>query len=642
MLVVLAAAYLPGYASVRALDGTRLLALALAPALGAALAGIAAIAAPLISIEWSVLPFVLGAAVMLSSALGLRRLGVRLPATSLDGPLAPRNTVPGAPLWMAGAFAVALIPIARSAKRPDAVLERWDTLYHLSALARVRETGTASSLDLGSVSNTAGEPTAYPAAFHALATLVPGVEVPILLNGAVLAMAVLPWVVGIALLARAVFPRVVWAPFAAAMTAVLIPATPVDLWIHLSPIPNLSAFAVLPGTLAAAAALWGALLSTGDGVGTRGRQLRAVCASAGVVGLAGLGLGLLHPNAAVTALLILTVLTATSAAPFLRSRPQLMVIPALLLLPIVLLAYTPLGSPVTEFQGGLQVPWWTALGEVMLGLLTVWPMALGVVIAVLWWPGLVSTLRSPQRWIGIAWLAVAVMYLDAAMDSPLNLSILYYRGQDRIAMPLAMLSAVLVVPGLQCWSRLLARTMWRPEPVTGRRTSRGVATLVLVTLAVGAALGSIPARSDDAAKNIASEYPGRGRFLQQDELAAWARVAPQMDPELRVMSSPFTGASHMYALQGQQVYFPVAGISLSDEDRNLIWSVPLAARSRIYCQSLLDHDIGYVYQDRSPYAVDSRFAPLDEAGPDLGKILFETDHSRLIEIDCVSLHGRDD
>ena len=60
-ITVLAAAYLPGFAAVRLLGGSRWLALALAPALGAAVAGTAAIAAPLVGLRWSLLPFLLGA-----------------------------------------------------------------------------------------------------------------------------------------------------------------------------------------------------------------------------------------------------------------------------------------------------------------------------------------------------------------------------------------------------------------------------------------------------------------------------------------------------------------------------------------------------------------------------------------------------
>ncbi|WP_341856793.1 DUF6541 family protein [Brachybacterium sp. GPGPB12] len=239
-----------------------------------------------------------------------------------------------------------------------------------------------------------------------------------------------------------------------------------------------------------------------------------------------------------------------------------------------MLTYTPLGARVTGFSGGLQVPWWSALGEVGLGLLTVWPMALGTVIAVLWWPGLVSTSRGPLRWLAAAWIVVAVMYLDAAVDSPLNLSVLFFRGQDRIAIPLAMLSAPLVVPGSQAWARLLRRSL----PLGGPTVRGRAVVAVLVVLATLAALGSVPPRLDNAEKNLAAEYPGRGRFLQADELEAFARIAPELDPDLSILASPYSGAAHMYSLYGLNVHLPVAGTALTDQDRAAIAAVPYADR----------------------------------------------------------------
>src|SRR5699024_338072 len=94
--------------------------LALARALGAAGAGPAAVAAPLVGLRWSLLPFLLGAAVLLAVALGLRRLDVQLPATVLDGPLGPRPTVPFAGAWIAAAAGVAIAPIVYQAGRADA------------------------------------------------------------------------------------------------------------------------------------------------------------------------------------------------------------------------------------------------------------------------------------------------------------------------------------------------------------------------------------------------------------------------------------------------------------------------------------------------------------------------------------------
>ncbi|MGO2819245.1 MAG: DUF6541 family protein [Brachybacterium tyrofermentans] len=630
ILVVLAAAYLPGYVAVRALDGSRLLALALAPALAAAIAGISAVAASVLAWHWSMLPFLLGAAVLLAVAFGLRRLGVRLPSTILDGALSPRRAVPGGALWMIGALAVSLVPIAIRAGRPDAILERWDTLYHLSALQRIRETGDASSLHVGSVSNSAGDPTFYPAAFHALAAVVPGVTTPTLLNGTVLALAVVPWILGIALLARALFPTTGWAPFAAAITAALIPASPVDLWMHLSPVPNLSGFAALPGVIAAAAALWGALLPR--------FTLRPVVASLLVLGLAGAGLGLMHPNVAVTALILLTALTAVTGASSWRRRHWLVVVPVLTLLPVVLLSYTPLGSQVTGFNGGLVVQWWLALGEVALGLLTVWPMALGVVLAVLWWPGLISAFRTATwRWLAVAWVVIAVIYLDAALDSPLNLSTLYYRGQDRVSMPLAMLSAVLVVPGLQAWARLLVRSRGEARtPGAARadlRPARTV-TVILVIAAVAAALSSVPSRSDNAAKNLAADYPGRGRFLQADERALFEQYVPEMDQDGTLLASPFSGGAHLYAMFGQDVRLPVAGMAYTDLDRQLIYATEDAATDPASCRVLEENGIHYVYQERIPYNRHTTSDSLNVAGPDLGIVLFETDHSRMIQIDC--------
>ena len=86
-----------------------------------------------------------------------------------------------------------------------------------------------------------------------------------------------------------------------------------------------------------------------------------------------------------------------------RARPLLAAVPLLALTPMAMLMWTPLGATVRTSRGGLAVPWWTALGEVVLGLWTVWPMTLGVVMALLWWPGLVRSFTTPQRWVAVAW-----------------------------------------------------------------------------------------------------------------------------------------------------------------------------------------------------------------------------------------------
>lgn len=616
---VLVLLYAPGTAAVRLLRGSWALALALAPALGLALVGVTSVIAQKVGVAWSLLPWGLAVGVVLGAAALTRRFGITLPATVLDGPLLSRRHARWAVPAVVLAAALAILPIASAAGwRPDAVLERWDALYHLSALQWIRESGSASPLTLGAISNSQHIASTYPAAFHALATLVPGAPVPILLNGATLAVATVPWILGIALLARAVHPQIAWAPAAAAVLAALIPGTPLNEWIHLSPIPNLTGFAALPGLLAAAVVLWKPLL--------RGAGARAAVLITVLLGAGGIGLLLTHPNTAVMALLLLAALTGFSAVR--ERRWVLLLLPLALLVPVAVLQLTPLGGMVTDFSGGLKVPWWTGVGEVVLGLHTVWPMALGVVIALAWWPGLVRCARDTRAWLAIGWVIVVVLYLDAAVDSPLNLSVLFYRGQDRLTMPLAMLSCILAVEGIAWWGRFLLT-------VRGTATAaRRVIAMALVAVAVLATALSVPARAGNAAKNLETDYPGRGRFLQTDELAAWEAAAPGMDPAKKVLASPFTGASHMWALHGQSVQFAVAGTSLRHRDDLLIQAAADAATDPVACAFLQRWEIGYVYQDRSLYQYDPRYSALEGDLSGIGPVVFATPHSTLYEVQC--------
>lgn len=668
-LGVLLIAYAPGYLVVRAAAGSRGLALALAPALGACIAGVGAIAAQGVGLRWSLPVLIVLSAAAIALAGGLARLGFALPSTVLDAPwsaLGRRAQLAWSGI-LAGALLLAVGPIAARAGRADAVLERYDTLFHLTALAYIRETGQASSLTLNAVASPARSPASYPAAFHDLVALIPGIDIPILLNGATLALAVVPWALGAALLARVALPRTPWAPPACAAIAIVIPASPLDLWIHLSPIPNLVGFAFLGGALAGAAALWESCTGTvppADGsspveaeaapsraatapartaptrtapartaqirtVPVRTAPIRTAVAATGMIAAAGAGLTLLQPNVGVTALLAVAVLTAVTGLPHWRTRPLLAIVPLLALAPIAALVLTPLGARVTGFTGGLRVPWYTALGEVGLGLWTVWPMALGVCLAVLWWPGLVRAARTPRiRWIAALWGVLVVLYLDAAVDSPLNLSVLYFRGQDRIAVPLALVSALLVIPGLQAWARRLRLVGEDAEPLSAATRA------VLVLTAVAVALSSVPPRLDNAALNLDAEYAGRGRFLQADEVARFTEVADQLDPDATILASPYSGASHMYALLGLRAYVPVAGAVLTAPDRAAIDAVPEAGSSPAACRALRDRGIDYVYQESILYQRDTTFSPIGWGGDDLGPVVFETSHSRLIRVEC--------
>ncbi|MDO5663526.1 MAG: hypothetical protein Q4G40_12585, partial [Brachybacterium sp.] len=196
---------------------------------------------------------------------------------------------------------------------------------------------------------------------------------------------------------------------------------------------------------------------------------------------------------------------------------------------------------------------------------------------------------------------------------------------------LMMLCALLVVPGVRAWGRALhsgALGDWAAS--TGRGTARQVVVLLAVVL-VGI---SLPTRYDQAALNARLDTPDRPRFLQADELAEFERVAPHMDRDAVLLASPYTGGAHQYGLTGQRVRFPVAGMFLTTEDRALIAAVPQAATDPASCALLRDAEVAYLYQDWDPYLYMQTYEVLNDAGEDLGEVLFETDHSRLIRVQC--------
>lgn len=191
-------------------------------------------------------------------------------------------------------------------------------------------------------------------------------------------------------------------------------------------------------------------------------------------------------------------------------------------------------------------------------------------------------------------------------------------------MPLTMVTCVLVVPGLVAWARVLRARLSAPL----------VAVLVIAAAAVSAA--SIPSRLEHARLNAALEAPGRGRFLQADELAEFARVAPTMDRDGVILASPFSGASQLYGMTGQAVRFPVAGMSTNDADRSLLAAAGTAATDPAACRTLRDAGVRYIYQEHRPYQYYAAYQQVNRAEPTLGTVPFETSHSRLIEVDCAT------
>src|SRR5690606_40628076 len=106
------------------------------------------------------------------------------------GELVPR-TPTGDRVGVGAGVLLAAVPSLLATGSLDTPLQRWDAVFHLSALRLVAESGSASSLTLGSLSYGDGRASPYPAGWHALASLLPGGPTAVLTLGATVT-AVLP------------------------------------------------------------------------------------------------------------------------------------------------------------------------------------------------------------------------------------------------------------------------------------------------------------------------------------------------------------------------------------------------------------------------------------------------------------------
>lgn len=641
-------AYLPGLALARLLGiGTRTAA-AVAPAISAGLFGGGAIVAGLLEVRWNLLAALLTTVAGCLLALGprlllgaLHRASRRRTGRSAPPPPGPAGPLPAllpspraALAVLVPALALAIAPILLSFGSPGQPLQRWDALFHLSALRWIRETGFATTLRFSALSTTDGSGGVYPAAFHDLAALVPLAPVPIVLNAATLALAVVPWIHGTMFLTRALWPRLSWAPLAAGAAAAIAPAAPLNEWIHLAAIPNLVASAFLPGVLGVVVLGFRALrlrLHDGSGPHRAAPPGTAVAPLVLAAAVGAAGLGLMHPNVFIAMCLLVAAATAVAVLEQRRHRPRLSRASALVLLlavlPVGVIAVLPAAGVAGDFVGGLAISPPRALGELVSGLLTVWPMATGPLLWLLGYIGIWAQLRRGHVMLPVVLLVPLVLYMDAAIDSPLRLSALWYSGQDRISMLLTLVACLLVVPGLAHLERLTRRT---------EAPTRRLLRLLGLGVCVVVAAATIGPRLEYAERNLDLDRTDRPRYVDSAELEMLQEVSAQMDTDKLLLASPFSGGAHLYGMTGQKVRFPAAGMSPNPEDSARMDDVLAAPEDPAACRRLLEADIGYVYADRRPYNVGGEFTRLDQASPELGRVIGSTDHSMMIEIDCAT------
>lgn len=612
VLSLVALLYLPGlgFGLLAGLRGVVLV--GAAPAVTATTVGATAFLADRVGLGWGMLAYLLGTALTLGvgALLGWwrRRTGTSWAGTV--GPALDRLTVVGLGVaWSASAL-VAILVLRTGIGAPDALLQTWDSVFHLNAVQAIRELGNASLLGgLNSLSGPDAPTLYYPSVWHALVALAPG-SVPVAANASTVVMACVVWPLGIAALARVVVPSLPLVTLAAPVVGASFLAFPTVLLSTSGQWPNGLSVALLPGALAVAAFM----LRSWTDSGVSG-FLVALPALAGVA--------LVHASGAFAMLYLLVPLVvgcAVSGAVRLgRAGRWRWVVGGAAVTALLVGVMAAVLSRATVLQNTVNYPR-PASGTVVDGL---WDGLLDVpmvsdaagnaaVLALVMVGCVAALVRREARWLVVGWaVCVALVALATGPENDLRwLTGFWYKSVPRVAALVPVAASVLGGLGAVWLGHLAARATARlardgDRPAAARHVRASAAdattpaadTRAADTASAGEAPGrearaparpavativawAVPAvlllgawaatdgfRHDDKVHRMAQGYdPDQiryGALVSHDEVDLLRSLEDVLPDDAVLLGDPFNGAAYAYAVSGVDVTIAQLGAAFA-------------------------------------------------------------------------------
>jgi hypothetical protein len=454
----------------------------------------------------------------------------------------------------------------------DNISQTFDNVFHLNAVRYIVDTGNASSLRVSGFTSSTGMGGFYPAAWHDVASLtqqLTGSTVPAAVNASNVAIAALVWPLSCLLLATAIFGRrrivvVATAAFSAGLGS--FPYLMLDFGVLY---PNLLSIALLPASIG--------LLALSLRV-ARGLVLPTV--SAWILALGTLpGVALAHPSTLLALFAwTLPIVLAAAAALFVRFlkrsdvwRAAGVVLGFVVYTGILAIAWQRLrpdeaqstwqpvqglaqafGQALTSAPQGRPIPWlifamtlfgiWAMLRQRrFLWLLAMFGISCVMFIVVSGYP------FGPVRtWFGGVW------YNDPFRPAALL---------PVAALPVAVLGVVWLTDLAQGWVRSQLAEGRLPRSwsawATGSRVAvaSAVASVLVFTGLLGLSQGGTVTASVASAAGSYALTP-KARLVDTNEMALLRRAAEEIPADNVVVSSPWTGASMVYAIADRKSLTP--------------------------------------------------------------------------------------
>ena len=563
LLFAVVLAFGPGYAMGWALRVPARLRVFYAPLLTFALVAVSAIVLGKTGIPWSLISFVLVAAVMVAAAAGLMWLvGRRWPA--LASASWPGNDVPVA--WpvvgaVLGGFLV-LHMTEDMVYGPEAFSQSLDNSFHMNAIRWIQEHGDASSLTLGAVAAANQEPTFYPAGWHDFVSLIystTGTSIATATIVTVLLAAGILWPCSLVALSLSI-------PKLRRLQALAIPAMICGFaafpglllrWGVL--FPNLLGYALLPSFVALMVYLVQVMV----------RREYSASLSLGLASLVGLaGLALVHPNAVVSAAAFAVPLLLAGVTWVVRSREltsrQKWVGSILLLAVLVGCVGAWRVLRPAEFASNTWSPILTE-GEALYQFLFLGlenanqlgdkfnPSYLAGFL-VLWGVGYLLYKRR-NLWLIASWVLIGYLWIVSASVPRGEFRLLmvapWYTDHFRLAALVVFPSVILAgiglggfVEGLLTW---VARRAPRPARLKVATIGMGVAMiLVLVVAGLSSRVPSV----QETTLAVSREYrlTPTAVVLNQDEMNVINEIPKIVPKDDVIVNNPWDGSAYIYAL----------------------------------------------------------------------------------------------
>ncbi len=512
----------------------------------------ASLVAPVVGINWSILP-----AAVIALAMALVLFLVRRAVTG-KGLTTSAACVPAAAWATQVAFVLAAVVITTQVLLiiGDAqnFSQTYDNIFHLNATRFILDELNASPYHVGTVSDFSGAPVFYPAGWHALVAIVSqlsGASIPLAINAVTIVIAAGVWPLGALLLTRTLFPNTTALTIATGVVAASVSGFPILLLEWGVLYPMLLGFAMVPAVLA----LTMAVVSTAETKPATNLAFTLIALLGALPALA-----LVHPGSLVAWLVfsVPVVITGAIVACNTHRKP----------LPIVgvvggLGVYLALVYKLIEvLRPPVETRTWPIdrrMREAVVDILTL-DLAYSTplyIAAFLVLAGIVFALvrHTAASITAIALWGVGAMLFFFVTSAPWQelrdfLTGSWYNNTPRIVALLTIVAVPLAAYGLsRAWEMLVHGLKLDGDDQGAKRIGLGAAaTIVVLAILQLTVMPSVIGQAQ-----ISYRISDDSLLISTDELALINRLGDHVPEGARIAGSPWTGTALAYALADRRV-----------------------------------------------------------------------------------------